>query len=522
MKLRHLPLMLAFASVFAFAADPAVYRQSLAAGKALLEKGDAAAASRKLQEATVADPGQYEGYFYLAIAAYRGGQLSAAEEYARLALERAPEADAARVREMIVVIGEKRDFERLEREGNEAFADGLIAKAAESYRKAYLLFPNQGAVGLRAAELYAEHLNRPMDAAVLWQKVITLADEDSSTAARLARERHSDVLAKLAAEQFAAAKKAGDTQALVRLTEAFPDNPDHHFELAVLYARARELDHAVGSLKSAIKAGLALDAVRRNEALQDLVFSQSEDGVFARFVADAFGAEVEAEMRSAASARQTAQLVSELTEWALGYRQSILDEINATLRSVSGYRVRYAWPAKKNRYTFQATTTFEFDGDGLTYDRGSGTYGLRTIKKVRHDYENPMKDWSSSLQRNSYRGYQFAHYTEMKVSPEALDGANMLGARFSSSIGPNAQPIQAILVFAKPGDHGYRTTHEAGSALVPSPPSEGRWRDFPVIPMILPDDERVLARLRGGFERLRSLDQATPVDLLHLKRSAGE
>src|SRR5690349_10224397 len=146
---RHLLTSLLFAALAA--TSTANENAALGRGKKLLDESKPDAALLEFQTATQADPAHFEGYFYSAVASYRLGNLAAAEEFAKLALSKAPDGDKGRVQEMLTVIGEKQSYERLEIEGDEALAKGLRAKAAESYRKAYLLFPKDGRLGLKAA-----------------------------------------------------------------------------------------------------------------------------------------------------------------------------------------------------------------------------------------------------------------------------------------------------------------------------------------------------------------------------------
>jgi len=290
--LRLLFVFLACLAARAPAADAAAYDRSLAAGRALAEKGSYPEAFAELQRAVAADPVRFEGYFELAVVSYRMGNFSAAEDYAKLALAKAPEARQAEMKEMLGVIEEKRGFEKLERDGDEAFGNGLMAKAAESYRKAYLLFPQQGKVGLRAAEIYAETLNRLIDAAVLWQKIAVTADAPSAAAAREALGQHRSDLDRLAATRLAAAKQAGNTDQMLQLTEAFPQQLELRLELAAAFAAKRDAANTVRQLVQANKLGLKANVVMKRPEFFALLESEGSGGEFTRFLEDAFGGEI--------------------------------------------------------------------------------------------------------------------------------------------------------------------------------------------------------------------------------------
>jgi tetratricopeptide (TPR) repeat protein len=296
--LRKIVWLLVFAALVfrVSAADAAAYRAAVAAGQSLLEKGDYAGAFQQFQRALAADPAQTEVYFLLGVASYRQGNLAAAEEYAKQALIRTPEAEQPRIQEMLKVIEEKRAFERLVNEADEAAGGGLMAKAAESYRKAYLLFPRQGKVGLRAAEIYAGSLNKPLEAAALWQKV-QAEDPENAAAAREELVRRRGELNRVIDAQFEAAQKSGNAEALLKLVEVAPERLDLRFELAAVFAARNDAEKAIKHLAEANKLGLKVDALMQRQAFLDLITSEEQGVPFATFIDAAFGADAVTGMR---------------------------------------------------------------------------------------------------------------------------------------------------------------------------------------------------------------------------------
>ncbi|MGC4074209.1 MAG: hypothetical protein QM760_17200 [Nibricoccus sp.] len=273
---------------------------ALSRGKQLLDDSKPAAALIEFQNAAQADPANYEGYFYTAIASYRLGNLAAAEEYARLALEKAPEAEKSRVQEMLGVIGEKQSYERLEAEGDAALAKGLRAKAAESYRKAYLLFPKDGRLGLKAASLYADNLRKPLDAAILWQKVASQADEQSRDAARQELTQRHAALDKIFTEELKRAKttqRRVPLETLNRLIEAFPDRAEPLLEASAFYDGKKNYEKAVEHLSRACAIGVDVNDVQFRQEFMWAVNSK-ESTAMATFIEEAFGAETVANMRN--------------------------------------------------------------------------------------------------------------------------------------------------------------------------------------------------------------------------------
>lgn len=305
------------------------YDREVAAGKALIESGAHAEAFQKLQGAVTGDPTRFEAYFELAIVSYRMGNIRAAEEFAGLALERAPDGEKVRIKEMGDVIREKRAFEELERGGDEAYGGGLMAKAADLYRKAYLLFPNQGRVGLRAAQIYAETMGRLLDAAVLWQKIAAQADEPSRAAAREELSQRREELDRLAATQLASAMQARDTARLLQLTEAFPQKLEPRLELAAAFAVKNDATNATRHLAEANKLGLKASVVAGRAEFLTLLTNKEAAPKFAQFLTDAFGAEVASGMQteSARRAREAEAREKDLAPWRepTGKNQRIAD-----------------------------------------------------------------------------------------------------------------------------------------------------------------------------------------------------
>jgi tetratricopeptide (TPR) repeat protein len=294
-------LMMGFA-LTAFA-DQSAYRQAIEKGKTLLQGGKHSEAFQQLQKAMTADPAHYESYFYLAVTSYRMGNLSAAEEYGKQAQARAPESDKASVQEMMKVITEKRKFERHEQAGDEAFNKGLMARAADEYRQAYLLFPNQGQVGLKAAAIYAERLDQPLDAALLWTRIAASGDEKSAAAARAGLVQHERALEGVYKERMAAAKIDG----LLLLIEVFPHRVDPRFAAAVHFAGRRDVDQAVRHLSEAIKIGIPSSKIAEQPEFRALLAHGGDGSPFDRFLNDAFGAEIPRRMKEQNQQEQAAQ-----------------------------------------------------------------------------------------------------------------------------------------------------------------------------------------------------------------------
>lgn len=278
-------------------------------GKALLEgkrHAEALARFRRAEDLAGGDMGPFqelliEAQFFAAVAAYRDDDLDTAEKYARFALNNATEsarfdfgADAARrfqearekAGQMLAVI-EDRKYERAEAAAEEAYQAGLLAKAAEAYHNAYLTSPAHGRAGLRAAEIYADSLNRLFDAALLWQKIAASREDPASIeTARAELARHERDLAGLFATRHGEAQKAGQPATYEQLIAAFPDKLEPRVELAALYLGCEDYPRAIAQLAAANKLGLTA----REILARPLTFGAAlTHAPFRRFIADAYG-----------------------------------------------------------------------------------------------------------------------------------------------------------------------------------------------------------------------------------------
>jgi tetratricopeptide (TPR) repeat protein len=294
------PLACAFlvASAVALRAQSVSYDDAVTHGKALIAERNYPAALLALKVAVATDATRHPAYLQLAIASYRADDLAAAEDYAKASLERAPESESAAIREVLGVIVDKRKFLQLEQDGDAAYAVGLMAKAAESYRQAFELFPNRGAVGLRAAGIYADSLNRLLDAAILWEKVAASDDRDSVSVAREELKRRSSELNQLASSRLAALQQKKSTPDLVRLTQAFPSHLGIRLETAAAFATQADVAAAAQHLAQANKLGLKPDTLVARKEFQDLITAPATSAAFSKFVQDAYGDDVGAALRA--------------------------------------------------------------------------------------------------------------------------------------------------------------------------------------------------------------------------------
>lgn len=297
---------LAIATSVVHAADPAAYQAALASGKNKLETGEVADAWREFQRAVQADNTQSEGYFYLAVASFRLGDHAAALEYGNAAVAAASEREKPRAVQLVEAIRKAKDTEEFARLGDEAQDNGLNAKAADLYSRAFQLSPDRGDLAFKAATLYAKRLNRLLDAAVLFQGAIASGDADAADAASAELGALHTSLQQLYKHELPRAVSRGDLATLVQLSQAFPIEVQPRLEVASLHAAKSDGPTVASWLGQAVKLGAGFDAVKERATFLDLW--GTNDATFKTFIADAFGPSAVSEMDRRTKEHQARQL----------------------------------------------------------------------------------------------------------------------------------------------------------------------------------------------------------------------
>lgn len=217
----------------------------------------------------------------------------------RSVLNESSGAEKEALGEIVQVIEDKGEFERLVAEADAAMEGGLMAKAADLYRKAYLSFPKRGAVGLKAASIYVERLDRLFDAAVLWRRIEGKGDPASASAARVKLLQHHgdlEILYNARLAQAENSQKQGDPTPLLLLAEAFPDKVDLHLKIASLFAEKLDVANTVQSLATANKIGLRPKTLFAYKEFAPLLTNEKTAAPFKQFLSDAFGTDFPAEL----------------------------------------------------------------------------------------------------------------------------------------------------------------------------------------------------------------------------------
>ncbi|MBA4137299.1 MAG: hypothetical protein C0518_08290 [Opitutus sp.] len=379
---------------------PEETRSAFENGRMRLDAGDVAGARKYFEAAVQADGSRSENYFYLAVATYRMGEVAAAREYAAKALASAAEAEKERTLELVNAIEGRFQFDQLVVEADQAVARGLLAKAADTYARAFRAAPAQGEVGLRAASLYATRLNRPLEAAALWNKVMASGDRASADAAAAELGQRRVALDTLFASTLAETKSAGDVRKLTLLAEAFPQRAEPHLELAVAEARQRAVRKVVQYLGEAIKLGTDLAIVKSRPEFFQLL-QQDGTGEFRTFVNDAFGdsgvAEIEGAHRERSAAKQAAldrENAQRSAEEMARAKQTIWTDVAAELQKLIGRGGSFTWT---QRWTSQLNIYHNY-----SYSNGVSFKDGRLVINTLHDYQTSnskgtSSDWPTSL-----------------------------------------------------------------------------------------------------------------------------
>ncbi|HEX2862391.1 MAG TPA: hypothetical protein VHN79_12160 [Lacunisphaera sp.] len=288
------------------AADAAdAYPRALAAGKAQLDAGQLADALRDFQQAVQADGTQYEGYFYLAVASFRLGDHAAAEEYAGAALNAATGADQTRANELLTAIRKAKEVEELAQQADGALDQGLIAKAADLYARAFELAPDRGDLGLKGATLYANRLNRLLEAATLYHGAVASGDAAAATTAGAELGALHDRLSALYRKELPDAVAREDRTKLAWLRKAFPQESQPSFEIAAGFAKDGDGKWAVHWLREAVKRGSGYADIQARVAFLDLWEKDSPE--LKSFLGDAFGQDAVDDMNRRLRSRQAKQ-----------------------------------------------------------------------------------------------------------------------------------------------------------------------------------------------------------------------
>jgi tetratricopeptide (TPR) repeat protein len=243
------------------------YGDLIAAANEQARQGDLLQCVSTAQSAIKSSPDKFEGYYLCGFCLYKQSLLQDALGYAQKSLERAPADSKAQVEKLISAISGEITYEEQKQIGDQAYQRGLWAKAASSYADAWRAAKNHADIGLEAAEILDNKLNRPLDSALILNE-ITAHPQDATNLSK-ANQLLSDVRPKVLAEghrQLKAGQLAFDggnyssaKEPLGVAASALPEStPD--LLLSRIYAREGNLDKAIAELSAAsLKTPLQLD-----------------------------------------------------------------------------------------------------------------------------------------------------------------------------------------------------------------------------------------------------------------------
>lgn len=273
----------------------------------LVRQGKFVEALSAAQKAIRLNPNQFKAYYYAAFALYRRDLLNQAKSYAQQALERAPAADKADVQRLLDAIASKEGFTEQVRIGDEALEQGLIAKAATAYTRAWEAVPAREDIGLKAAKLWVERLDNSAEAKRILNGIVASPkDAEVSSQANQMLKGSRPALERV----FNTALQDGQTflkqnqpaeaiRVLNKALRTLPDRQEAHLHLARAYAQQNNLDQTIKELRQMLKKGrVTIADLNKHGEFRKLSGNQR----FLTFISDALGNEAAQQLSTQTSA----------------------------------------------------------------------------------------------------------------------------------------------------------------------------------------------------------------------------
>lgn len=306
---RGVAAVIAFGLAVAMLPGPALALQGtndvqVEASKQLLSEDRYIEALAVAKDALRVDPNDYRASYYVAMAYMGLKQYDTAEAQANQALMQAPASARASVEKLVFTIRSLKQGNQDVSAADAALAEGLIGKAARLYEDSWAAGRNAPDYGFKAAELYADRLSQPVDAArVLRQIRESLPGSASAETAETQLKTLQPVLRQIATARVREAAQLSLADARPVLRAAADADPG----FADIYRTQAQLAAASGSA-SELEFSLK-ELARRN--LVDLEFlaalpgmaSLLEDPGFVPQLTDIIGASQTEMLRTAASPR---------------------------------------------------------------------------------------------------------------------------------------------------------------------------------------------------------------------------
>ncbi len=275
------------------------------------------------KDAVRTNANDYRGHYYVALANLGLGRFDEADQAAQRARALAPDTAQAAVDKLIASIRSRRQGVGSAQAADAAFADGLAGKAARLYEAAWNNGRDNPDMALKAAELYANQLDQPIDAGRLLRQVIQ-AGRSSAAAERAGTElgKLAATLRKIAEGHVEAARRQTGEAARRSLQLAEDADPGY---LPLHQARARLA--AQGDDSRALQAAIRELARHKAAGVKDLARLPNmrkwlERAEFAEYMVDLLGDGqalalrqlADAEARAAAEAAEVARAAARAAE----------------------------------------------------------------------------------------------------------------------------------------------------------------------------------------------------------------
>ena len=242
------------------------------------------------KDAVRANPNDYKGHYYLAMAYLGMDRFDDAETAVKRAQTLVQDNARAGVQKLADTIQSRRAGTGSVQAAEAALADGLTGKAARLYDQAWRAGQDNYELGLKAADLYANRLKQPVDAGRVLRQVIQSA-KGGSAADRAAGElsKLADTLMKIAQGHAATAARQQGEDALRSLQLAEEADPGYlpiHHTRARLAAQGGDAEALMGAIKE-----LARRDAAKPKTLSNLpnMAQWLEQPAFAEFMTDLLG-----------------------------------------------------------------------------------------------------------------------------------------------------------------------------------------------------------------------------------------
>ena len=254
------------------------------------------------KDAVRANPSDYKGHYYVALALMGLGRFDDAQPEADMALALTPPTARGDVEKLILVIKNRRGFANNLQQAEAAAAEGMMGKAARLYEQAWQAGRDNPEAAFRAADLYATRLDQLVDAGRLLRQVAGSANgPDVQAKANAELGKLSKSLNQIARTQLANARQqqqSGDAAAAIASLQLAEDANPSDVEIHLLRVQIAALGDDFAFMKKAV-TGLARQNAAKpvNLAPVPRMLQWLQQPQFAEFMTDLIGPNLAAETK---------------------------------------------------------------------------------------------------------------------------------------------------------------------------------------------------------------------------------